>query len=114
MCSVGNSQSSFIGENNNSNCCDRNDETSEAKTKKDLWLYNTMSRQKEVFKPKVAGKVGMYVCGITAYDFSHIGHARAYVTFDCLYRSLFLFLARSSPPFHCNFNFIGWLAFCLK
>ncbi|KAH7841406.1 hypothetical protein Vadar_029531 [Vaccinium darrowii] len=54
----------------------------------DLWLYNTMSKQKEVFRPKVAGKVGMYVCGVTAYDFSHIGHARVYVCFDVLYRYL--------------------------
>lgn len=54
----------------------------------DLWLYNTMSRKKELFKPKVEGKVGMYVCGITAYDLSHIGHARVYVTFDVLFRYL--------------------------
>lgn len=53
-----------------------------------LWLYNTMSRKRELFKPKVEGKVGMYVCGVTAYDLSHIGHARVYVTFDVLYRSL--------------------------
>lgn len=52
----------------------------------DLCLYNTMTRQKEVFRPRVAGKVGMYVCGVTTYDLSHIGHARVYVTFDCLYR----------------------------
>ncbi|KAG7024444.1 Cysteine--tRNA ligase, chloroplastic/mitochondrial [Cucurbita argyrosperma subsp. argyrosperma] len=54
----------------------------------ELWLHNTMSRKKEVFKPKVEGKVGMYVCGVTAYDLSHIGHARVYVTFDVLYRYL--------------------------
>ncbi|KAJ7958798.1 Cysteine--tRNA ligase [Quillaja saponaria] len=54
----------------------------------ELWLYNTMSRKKELFKPKVEGKVGMYVCGVTAYDLSHIGHARVYVTFDVLYRYL--------------------------
>ncbi|KAJ9184052.1 hypothetical protein P3X46_007834 [Hevea brasiliensis] len=54
----------------------------------ELWLYNTMSRKKELFKPKVDGKVGMYVCGVTAYDLSHIGHARVYVTFDVLYRYL--------------------------
>lgn len=54
--------------------------------KKELWLYNTMSKQKELFKPKVEGKVGMYVCGVTAYDLSHIGHARVYVAFDVLYR----------------------------
>ncbi|XP_048133702.1 cysteine--tRNA ligase, chloroplastic/mitochondrial isoform X4 [Rhodamnia argentea] len=54
----------------------------------DLWLFNTMSRKKEAFRPKVEGKVGMYVCGVTAYDLSHIGHARVYVTFDVLYRYL--------------------------
>jgi cysteinyl-tRNA synthetase len=53
----------------------------------ELWLYNTMSKKKQVFKPKVEGLVGMYVCGVTAYDLSHIGHARVYVTFDVLYRS---------------------------
>lgn len=47
-----------------------------------------MSRKKELFKPKVEGKVGMYVCGVTAYDLSHIGHARVYVTFDVLLRYL--------------------------
>ncbi|KAK9134946.1 hypothetical protein Syun_014276 [Stephania yunnanensis] len=53
-----------------------------------LWVYNTMSKQKELFEAKEAGKVGMYVCGVTAYDLSHIGHARAYVAFDLLYRYL--------------------------
>uniref|UniRef100_A0A7C9DJV1 cysteine--tRNA ligase n=2 Tax=Opuntia streptacantha TaxID=393608 RepID=A0A7C9DJV1_OPUST len=51
-------------------------------------IYNTMTKQKEVFKTKEPNKVGMYVCGVTAYDFSHIGHARAYVAFDVLYRYL--------------------------
>ncbi|XP_068667206.1 cysteine--tRNA ligase, chloroplastic/mitochondrial-like isoform X2 [Aristolochia californica] len=51
-------------------------------------IYNTMTKQKDVFKPRVAGKVGMYVCGVTAYDYSHVGHARAYVAFDVLYRYL--------------------------
>lgn len=60
---------------------------SEGPRSSELWLYNTMSRKKEIFKPKVDGKVGMYVCGVTAYDLSHIGHARVYVTFDILYRS---------------------------
>ncbi|KAI9118631.1 hypothetical protein K1719_010963 [Acacia pycnantha] len=54
----------------------------------ELWLYNTMSKERELFKPKVEGKVGMYVCGVTAYDLSHIGHARVYVNFDVLYRYL--------------------------
>ncbi|KAK2392095.1 Cysteinyl-tRNA synthetase, class Ia family protein [Trifolium repens] len=52
----------------------------------EIWLHNTMSKKKELFKPKVESKVGMYVCGVTAYDLSHIGHARVYVNFDLLYR----------------------------
>ncbi|KAF8703837.1 hypothetical protein HU200_031933 [Digitaria exilis] len=47
-----------------------------------------MTKTKEPFQPRVEGKVGMYVCGVTPYDFSHIGHARAYVAFDVLYRYL--------------------------
>eukprot|EP00250_Pteridium_aquilinum_P020606 c24879_g1_i2 orf=57-1139(+) len=54
----------------------------------DFHVYNTMTRQKERFQPLVAGKVGMYVCGVTAYDYSHIGHARVYVSFDVLFRYL--------------------------
>ncbi|GAU23120.1 hypothetical protein TSUD_305680 [Trifolium subterraneum] len=52
----------------------------------EIWLHNTMSKKKELFKPKIESKVGMYVCGVTAYDLSHIGHARVYVNFDLLYR----------------------------
>ncbi|OWM70530.1 cysteine--tRNA ligase, chloroplastic/mitochondrial isoform X1 [Punica granatum] len=55
---------------------------------KELWLYNTMVKKKELFRPKLEGRVGMYVCGVTPYDLSHIGHARVYVTFDVLYRYL--------------------------
>ncbi|KAL8229957.1 hypothetical protein R6Q57_014857 [Mikania cordata] len=51
-------------------------------------IYNSMTKQKEKFKPIVPGKVSMYVCGVTSYDFSHIGHARAYVAFDVLFRYL--------------------------
>ena len=48
-----------------------------------------MSRKKEPFVPRRArGKVSMYVCGVTVYDYSHIGHARVYVAFDVLYRQL--------------------------
>ncbi|KAL9433494.1 hypothetical protein AB3S75_028343 [Citrus x aurantiifolia] len=47
-----------------------------------------MTQQKEVFTPIVPGKVGMYVCGITRYALSHLGHARAAVSFDLLYRYL--------------------------
>ncbi|CAH1416928.1 unnamed protein product [Lactuca virosa] len=54
----------------------------------DFQIYNTMTKQKEKFVPLVPGKVAMYVCGVTSYDFSHIGHARAYVAFDVLFRYL--------------------------
>ena len=54
----------------------------------ELRVYNTMTQQKEIFKPVVDGKVSMYVCGVTAYDLSHLGHARAAVCFDVLYRYL--------------------------
>ncbi len=53
-----------------------------------MQLYNTMSRKKEEFVPIHPGKVGMYVCGITAYDLCHIGHARSAVVFDVLVRYL--------------------------
>ncbi|KAJ3690012.1 hypothetical protein LUZ61_019176 [Rhynchospora tenuis] len=57
-------------------------------TERKLFLFNTLTKQKEEFKPIVEGKVGMYVCGVTPYDLSHIGHARAYVAFDVLHRYL--------------------------
>ncbi len=53
-----------------------------------LRLYNTLSAEKEPFVPLVPGKVGMYVCGVTVYDFCHIGHARAGIVFDMIYRYL--------------------------
>ncbi len=60
-----------------------------SKTKENrLYIYNTFSLVKEIFKPLSEGTVLMYVCGITAYDYSHIGHARAYITFDIVYRYL--------------------------
>ncbi|WP_174875812.1 cysteine--tRNA ligase [Vogesella oryzae] len=51
-----------------------------------LNLYNTLTRQKEVFNPIEAGKVKMYVCGMTVYDLCHIGHARMLTAFDVIYR----------------------------
>jgi cysteinyl-tRNA synthetase len=51
-------------------------------------LYNTLTKKKEAFVPLEEGKVGMYVCGITAYDLCHIGHARSAVVFDVIYRYL--------------------------
>ncbi len=53
-----------------------------------MQLYNTIHRKKETFTPRLEGKVGMYVCGITAYDLCHIGHARSTVVFDVLVRFL--------------------------
>lgn len=53
-----------------------------------LIIYNTLVRKKEVFKPLVEGKVGLYVCGPTVYSNSHLGHARPFITFDLLYRYL--------------------------
>ncbi len=51
-------------------------------------IYNTMTRKKEEFVPLEDGKVRMYVCGITPYDYSHIGHARSCVAFDVIRRWL--------------------------
>jgi len=53
-----------------------------------LKIYNTLTRSKETFTPRVAGKVGMYVCGMTVYDYCHIGHARVMVVFDIVARYL--------------------------
>ncbi|WP_353242040.1 cysteine--tRNA ligase [Providencia sp.] len=53
-----------------------------------LQIFNTLSRQKEEFKPIHAGKIGMYVCGITIYDLCHIGHGRTFVAFDAISRYL--------------------------
>ncbi|KAF0813263.1 Cysteine--tRNA ligase [Andreprevotia sp. IGB-42] len=53
-----------------------------------LTLHNTLSRKKEVFQPIDAGKVRLYVCGITVYDYCHIGHARMVTAFDMVYRWL--------------------------
>ncbi|WP_034912909.1 cysteine--tRNA ligase [Erwinia sp. 9145] len=53
-----------------------------------LKIFNTLSRQKEEFKPIHAGEIGMYVCGITVYDLCHIGHGRTFVAFDVVARYL--------------------------
>ena len=53
-----------------------------------LHLYNTRTREKAKFVPLEEGKVGLYVCGITVYDLSHMGHARTYLSFDVLVRYL--------------------------
>jgi cysteinyl-tRNA synthetase len=51
-------------------------------------IYNTLSNQKEPFEPLLPGRVYMYVCGITAYDLCHVGHARSAIVFDVIYRYL--------------------------
>ena len=53
-----------------------------------LRVYNTLTGEKELFVPLIPGKAGMYVCGVTVYDYCHIGHARAGVVFDIIFRYL--------------------------
>ena len=53
-----------------------------------LSLYNSLSRSKEIFKPLIPGKVTLYVCGMTVYDYCHLGHARVLVVFDIIVRHL--------------------------
>ncbi|MFZ7157939.1 cysteine--tRNA ligase [Avibacterium gallinarum] len=53
-----------------------------------LKIFNTLSREKEVFTPIQPNKVGMYVCGVTVYDLCHIGHGRTFVCFDVIARYL--------------------------
>jgi cysteinyl-tRNA synthetase len=53
-----------------------------------LKIYNTLAREKQQFVPMEAGKVGMYVCGMTVYDYCHVGHARMMMAFDVIYRWL--------------------------
>lgn len=53
-----------------------------------LHIYNTLTKQKQLFTPLQPGKIGIYVCGITVYDYCHIGHARLCVVFDVLTRYL--------------------------
>jgi len=53
-----------------------------------LKIYNTLARDKQEFVSIVPGKAGMYVCGMTVYDYCHLGHARVLVVFDMVYRWL--------------------------
>ena len=53
-----------------------------------LKIYNTLARDKQEFVPITPGRVGMYVCGMTVYDYCHLGHARVMVVFDMVYRWL--------------------------
>jgi cysteinyl-tRNA synthetase len=56
--------------------------------KQELKIYNSLSKQKEVFKPLVEGFVGMYVCGPTVYSNVHLGNLRTFMSFDVIYRYL--------------------------
>lgn len=47
-----------------------------------LQIYNTLSKTKEVFTPLVGNQVRMYVCGMTVYDYCHLGHGRSMVAFS--------------------------------
>lgn len=53
-----------------------------------ITVYNSLSRQKEIFQPLRPGKIGMYVCGMTVYDRCHLGHGRSMVCFDVIVRFL--------------------------
>lgn len=53
-----------------------------------LRVFNNLTKKKEVFKPIEPGRVGMYVCGMTVYDYCHVGHARVLVVFDMITRYL--------------------------
>src|SRR5438876_7269643 len=53
-----------------------------------LKIYNTLAREKQLFSPILPGQVRMYVCGMTIYDYCHIGHARMNMAFDVIYRWL--------------------------
>jgi cysteinyl-tRNA synthetase len=53
-----------------------------------LTVYNNLTNRKEVFQPMEPGRVRMYVCGMTVYDYCHLGHARVMVVFDVIYRYL--------------------------
>ena len=53
-----------------------------------LRVYNTLTRKKEIFRPKKGKRVNMFVCGPTVYDYTHLGHARTYIAFDMIVKYL--------------------------
>lgn len=67
----------------------------------EIFVYNTMTRRKEVFQPQEPGKVSIYVCGVTPYNEPHIGNARPFVTWDAIRR----FFKRSGYEVHYVQNF---------
>lgn len=73
-----------------------------------LRLYNTLSRQKEKFKPLNPGKISMYVCGPTVYDHCHLGHGRGYVSMDIIRR--YLEYSGYEVRYIMNYTDVGHLA----
>ena len=53
-----------------------------------LQIHNSFTKKKEIFTPIEPGKVRLYVCGMTVYDYCHLGHARVLVVFDMVVRYL--------------------------
>ena len=51
-----------------------------------MQMFNTMSRKKETFVPLIPGRVSIYSCGPTVYNYFHLGNARPFITFDTLRR----------------------------
>src|SRR6185312_11552822 len=53
-----------------------------------LQIFNSLTGRKQPFEPLQSPRVGMYVCGVTVYDYCHVGHARCYIAFDVIRRWL--------------------------
>src|SRR3954451_15429132 len=68
--------------------CDKSPADTENSSMTAIKIYNTLAREKQIFVPMQAGKVRMYVCGMTVYDYCHLGHARVMVVFDMVQRWL--------------------------
>jgi cysteinyl-tRNA synthetase len=68
--------------------CEKNPTSNRRKTEMALTIYNWLTRRAEKFEPIHEGWVGLYVCGPTVYDHSHIGHAKVYISFDIVVRYL--------------------------
>jgi cysteinyl-tRNA synthetase len=69
-----------------------------------LQAYNTLTRKKEPFKPLTPGKITMYLCGPTVYDFAHLGHGRSAVAFDVIRRYLEYVYGEKNVTFVSNYT----------
>ena len=70
----------------------------------DIFLTNNLTNKKEQFVPKDSENIGMYVCGPTVYDFSHIGNARPVVVFDLFYRMFLQSYGEANVTYVRNFT----------